>query len=98
MQDSKEQAKWQYGNTATFTGFDDTSKTLIDFVFVGPRGRGDWEVEGYSELPNRFEGGVYDSVHRAVVVDGVLTVMWGVLLGVMGWRYYSDINVIYWRA
>jgi endonuclease/exonuclease/phosphatase family metal-dependent hydrolase len=74
MQDTKEQAKWKYGNTATFTGFDDKSKTLIDFVFVGPRGRGDWKVEGYSVLPNRFEDGVYDSDHRAVVVDGVLTV------------------------
>jgi endonuclease/exonuclease/phosphatase family metal-dependent hydrolase len=74
LQDTKEQATWKYGNTATFTGFDDKSKTLIDFVFVGPRGRGDWTMEGYSVLPNKFEDGVYNSDHRAVVMDGVLKV------------------------
>jgi endonuclease/exonuclease/phosphatase family metal-dependent hydrolase len=74
MQDTKEQAKWLYGDENTFTDFDDVNKSLIDFIFVGPRGKGDWEVEGYSVLPNRFEDGVYASDHRAVVVDGVLEV------------------------
>jgi endonuclease/exonuclease/phosphatase family metal-dependent hydrolase len=74
MQDTKEQAKWSYGDEFTYTAFDDKTKTLIDFVFVGPRGKGDWGVEGYSVLPNRFEDGVYASDHRAVVVDGLLKV------------------------
>jgi endonuclease/exonuclease/phosphatase family metal-dependent hydrolase len=74
MQDTKEQAKWLYGDQYTYTGFDDKTKTLIDFVFVGPRGTGDWAVEGYSVLPNKFEDGIYASDHRAVVVDGLLKV------------------------
>jgi endonuclease/exonuclease/phosphatase family metal-dependent hydrolase len=73
VRDAKELAGWKYGNQYTFTGFDE-EKTLIDFVFVGPRGGSDWEVTGYSVLPNRFDDGVYDSDHRAVVVDGVLIV------------------------
>lgn len=74
MQDTKEQAKWLYGDTNTFTDFDDQTKTLIDFVFVGPRGKSDWALEGYSVLPNKFEDGVYGSDHRAVVVDGLLKI------------------------
>jgi hypothetical protein len=31
-------------------------------------------MEGYSVLPNKFEDGVYNSDHRAVVMDGVLKV------------------------
>jgi endonuclease/exonuclease/phosphatase family metal-dependent hydrolase len=72
LQDAKELAKWKYGDTYTFTDFNDKDLTLIDFVFLGPRGTGNWSVEGYSVLPNRFDDGVYDSDHRAVVVDGVL--------------------------
>jgi endonuclease/exonuclease/phosphatase family metal-dependent hydrolase len=74
LQDAKELAKWKYGNTNTFTDFDDKDMTLIDFVFLGPRGGTNWAVEGYSVLPNKFEDGVYDSDHRAVVMDGVLAV------------------------
>jgi endonuclease/exonuclease/phosphatase family metal-dependent hydrolase len=74
IQDAKELAKWKYGNTNTFTDFDDKDMTLIDFVFLGPRGGTRWAVEGYSVLPNKFEDGVYNSDHRAVVVDGVLAV------------------------
>jgi endonuclease/exonuclease/phosphatase family metal-dependent hydrolase len=73
LRDTKELAQWRYGNQYTFTGFDE-EKTLIDFVFLGPRGGSDWEVQGYSVLPNRFDDGVYNSDHRAVVVDGVLEV------------------------
>jgi endonuclease/exonuclease/phosphatase family metal-dependent hydrolase len=73
VRDAKELAAWHYGNQYTFTGFDD-EKTLIDFVFLGPRSGSDWEVQGYSVLANRFDDGVYNSDHRAVVVDGVLKV------------------------
>jgi hypothetical protein len=41
---------------------------------LGPRGGRDWDVVGYSVLPNRFDDGVYYSDHRAVVVDTVLNV------------------------
>lgn len=75
-QDSKELAKWKYGDEYTFTGFEDDAKdlSLIDFVFLGPRTGGDWGVEGYAVLPNRFDDGMYNSDHRAVVVDGVLKI------------------------
>jgi endonuclease/exonuclease/phosphatase family metal-dependent hydrolase len=73
VQDTKELAGWKYGDEYTFTGFDE-EKTLIDFVFLGPRGGRDWDVVGYSVLPNRFDDGVYYSDHRAVVVDTVLNV------------------------
>jgi endonuclease/exonuclease/phosphatase family metal-dependent hydrolase len=73
LRDAKELAQWKYGNQYTFTGFDD-EKTLIDFVFLGPRGGSDWDVQGYSVLPNKFDDGVYNSDHRAVIVDGVLKV------------------------
>ncbi|KAH6053288.1 hypothetical protein HBI54_029920 [Parastagonospora nodorum] len=73
VRDAKELAAWNYGDKYTFTGFDD-EKVVIDFVFLGPRSRGNWEVKGYSVLPNRFDDGVYNSDHRAVVVDAVLKV------------------------
>lgn len=72
LKDAKDLAKWTYGEQNTFTGFDETDVTLIDFVFVGPREGADWTVEGYSVLPNQFEDGVYNSDHRAVVVDTLL--------------------------
>ena len=74
LQDTKEQARWVYGDQNTYTDFDDGDLSLIDFVFVGPRGVGDWKVEGYSVLPNKFEDRVYSSDHRAVVVDLMLRV------------------------
>lgn len=40
--------------------------------YVGPRGKDDWEVQGHSILANKFDDGVYNSDHRAVVMDGVL--------------------------
>ncbi|KAJ4375060.1 hypothetical protein N0V83_002140 [Neocucurbitaria cava] len=72
LQDAKDVARWRYGNEYTFTGFDESGKEVIDFVFVGPKSEGDWAVEGYSVLANRFDDGVYDSDHRAVVIDAVL--------------------------
>jgi hypothetical protein len=41
-------------------------------VFVGPKGKGLWNVKGVSVLPNKFEDGVYNSDHKAVVGDVVL--------------------------
>jgi endonuclease/exonuclease/phosphatase family metal-dependent hydrolase len=72
LQDTKEQARWIYGDESTYTAFDDQTMVVIDFVFAGPRGKGDWAIEGSSVLPNKFEDGVYNSDHRAVVVDGLL--------------------------
>ncbi|KAH7409964.1 Endonuclease/exonuclease/phosphatase [Phaeosphaeria sp. MPI-PUGE-AT-0046c] len=71
LRDAREVAGWKQGNQYTFTGFKD-EKDVIDFVFVGPRNGSEWSVEGYSVLPNRFDDGVFNSDHRAVVVDTVL--------------------------
>jgi endonuclease/exonuclease/phosphatase family metal-dependent hydrolase len=71
IQDSEQLAIWRYGNNSTYTGFGEES-SRIDFIFVGPRGRDDWETKGHSVLPNRFDDEVYSSDHRAVVVDAVL--------------------------
>jgi endonuclease/exonuclease/phosphatase family metal-dependent hydrolase len=70
IQDSEQLATWRYGNKNTYTGFGDES-SRIDFIFLGPRGGGDWETRGYSVLANLFDE-VYSSDHRAVVVDAVL--------------------------
>jgi endonuclease/exonuclease/phosphatase family metal-dependent hydrolase len=72
--DVKELASWKYGHQNSWTDFDDKDLTLLDFVFVGPRGGDDWDVEGYSVLANRFDDGVYNSDHRAVVADTLLKV------------------------
>lgn len=63
--------KKRYGNKNTFTGFEGKSGdlSLIDFVFVRKER---WTVDGYAVLENKFEDGVYDSDHRAVVADLVL--------------------------
>ena len=75
----------RYGHSNTFTGFDPRTErpTRIDFVFVNnntPDGEGrsevqynmagkPWLIEGYAVLPNRFEDGMYNSDHRAVIGD-----------------------------
>ena len=70
----KEQAPWQYGNSKTFTGFEEgEEKTELDHVFVD-RKAGMWEVKGFAVLSNRFDDGVYGSDHRAVVGDVVVKV------------------------
>jgi endonuclease/exonuclease/phosphatase family metal-dependent hydrolase len=71
LRDAREVAGWKYGDQYTYTGFGD-EKDVIDFVLLGPRSGNDWKVEGYSVLPNRFDDGVFNSDHRAVVVDTVL--------------------------
>ncbi|KAI8938258.1 hypothetical protein NX059_005917 [Plenodomus lindquistii] len=73
-QDAKGLANWRYGEEYTFTGFEGKEEevSVIDFVFLGPKGGEGEKVEGYSVLGNRWEDGVYGSDHRGVVVDWVL--------------------------
>lgn len=72
----------RYGNFNTSTGFDSRNLKRIDFIFVkkdnasssNSNSKGDgpergWLVERYAVLPNRFEDGVYNSDHQAVVGD-----------------------------
>lgn len=73
LRDAKEMAAWRYGDQYTYTGFAD-EKDIIDFIFVGPWNGSDWKAEGYSVLPNKFDDGVFNSDHRAVVVDTILQV------------------------
>ncbi|RDW79182.1 endonuclease/exonuclease/phosphatase family protein [Aspergillus mulundensis] len=70
-----------YGNQTTWTGFgyEGQPPTRIDYVLLGPAvpdqspDRGlPWGIEGYAVLPNRFDDGVFNSDHRAVVVDAKL--------------------------
>jgi endonuclease/exonuclease/phosphatase family metal-dependent hydrolase len=72
-----------YGHENTFTGFgfDKEPPKMIDFIFIGPRSdfqtkrdpiskpESSWYVDGYGVLESRFENGVYNSDHRAVVGD-----------------------------
>ncbi|KAF3010823.1 hypothetical protein E8E13_008606 [Curvularia kusanoi] len=69
LQDSRALAQWTYGNEHTFTGFEEEELTLLDFVFIGKNG---WDITASSVLSNRFEDGVYNSDHRAVVLDATL--------------------------
>ncbi|KAB8077054.1 Endonuclease/exonuclease/phosphatase [Aspergillus leporis] len=67
-----------YGNHLTWTGFgyEEEDPSRIDYILLGPgpvnvlNNEGQpWKVEGYSVLANRFDDGVFNSDHRAVVVD-----------------------------
>jgi endonuclease/exonuclease/phosphatase family metal-dependent hydrolase len=62
----------RYGHENTYTGFgyEGEPEKRIDFLFLGKGS--DWDVKGYSVLESRFEDGVYNSDHRAVVGDVVL--------------------------
>lgn len=62
----------RYGHDLTFTGFgyEKWPKSRIDFLFLN-KGK-DWDVKSYSVLESRFEDGIYNSDHRAVVGDVVL--------------------------
>lgn len=76
----------RYGHDKTFSGFGygDESPTRIDFLFFGRRdmppspegsqtmGVGPWIAQGYAVLENKFDDGVYNSDHRAVVGDVLL--------------------------
>ncbi len=75
----------RYGDFNTFSGFDPqtTRRKRIDFIFVNKddpsdskKGREDddtaerwWIVDWYAVLPNRFEDGIYNSDHQAVIGD-----------------------------
>ena len=78
LQDTRELAKWHYGNFQTATGLPEggpgVGRSTIDFVLVGPRGETDWKVQGNSVLGNYFDSQIYSSDHRAVVADLVLRV------------------------
>ncbi|KAL4807567.1 Endonuclease/exonuclease/phosphatase [Aspergillus unguis] len=71
----------QYGNETTWTGFgyENQDPSRIDYILLGPavdnRAGGrvlPWDVDGYAVLANRFDDGVFNSDHRAVVVDAKL--------------------------
>ncbi|KAL1994965.1 hypothetical protein VTN49DRAFT_1152 [Thermomyces lanuginosus] len=77
-------ARKRYGNELTYTGFgSEAPPSRIDYIFLGPW-TGDastplpWTVHNYAVLPNKFDDGVANSDHRAVVVDAALT---GILTG-----------------
>jgi endonuclease/exonuclease/phosphatase family metal-dependent hydrolase len=63
-----------YGNINTFTGFgyDAEPAKRIDYVLLASGGNQEWRVDGYSVLTNRFDDGVFNSDHRAVVADVTL--------------------------
>lgn len=64
----------RYGHKYTYTGFgyEGEPKKRIDFLFLSKVG--DWQIRGYSVLESRFEDGVYNSDHRAVVGDVLLKI------------------------
>ncbi|KAL2011309.1 hypothetical protein VTN00DRAFT_4027 [Thermoascus crustaceus] len=78
----------RYGNENTFTGFgyEGLPPTRIDYILVGPASKPDtnstqgqnhtgslpWTAQGYAVLANRFDDGVFNSDHRAVIADVVL--------------------------
>lgn len=66
--------KEHYGDRITWTGFghEPEPPSRLDYIFLDG-GRSPWKVQGYAVLPNRFEDGIYNSDHRAVVTDVVLS-------------------------
>ncbi|KAM5463844.1 hypothetical protein MauCBS54593_007289 [Microsporum audouinii] len=64
-----------YGNEASFTDFQDkTPGSRIDYVMLGPK-KGSalpWAFNGYAVLPSKFDDGIFNSDHRAVVADVTL--------------------------
>ncbi|KAN0072831.1 Endonuclease/exonuclease/phosphatase [Elaphomyces granulatus] len=77
-----------YGNENTYTGFgsDEEQPARIDYILLGPAHPHDpdrredcelprflpWTMAGYAVLANRFDDGMFNSDHRAVVVDVAL--------------------------
>jgi endonuclease/exonuclease/phosphatase family metal-dependent hydrolase len=60
----------RYGHNNTFTGFDYQEVKRIDYIFIGKKGKNPgWVARGYGVLENRFDDGVFNSDHRAVVGD-----------------------------
>ncbi|TLD18327.1 putative endonuclease exonuclease phosphatase protein [Venturia nashicola] len=63
-------SKLRYGEENTFTGFGNQTAIRIDYLFLAKGS--DWTPQGYAVLANKFEDGVYNSDHRAVVGDVLL--------------------------
>jgi Metal-dependent hydrolase len=78
----------RYGNENTFTGFgyEGVPQKRIDYILLGPTNKTadgnentgkdialPWTPKGYAVLPNRFDDGVYNSDHRAVIADVALS-------------------------
>ncbi|QDS71772.1 hypothetical protein FKW77_009247 [Venturia effusa] len=65
--------KLRYGEENTFTGFGYGKEPAkrIDFLFL-TKDLSDWTPQGYAVLANRFEDGIYNSDHRAVIGDVLL--------------------------
>ena len=61
----------RYGHNLTFSGFQGKPDRRIDFLFLekSTDGKHPWIIRNYAVLENRFEDGVYNSDHRAVVGD-----------------------------
>lgn len=67
-----------YGDRITWTGFghEPEPPSRLDYIFLGSHSstnRLPWKAQGYAVLPNRFEDGIYNSDHRAVITDAVLS-------------------------
>jgi endonuclease/exonuclease/phosphatase family metal-dependent hydrolase len=63
----------RYGdeNTATGFGYEKEPNKRIDYLFLAKGSY--WDPQGYAVLANKFEDGVYNSDHRAVVGDVILS-------------------------
>ena len=64
----------RYGHNLTFSGFQGKPDHRIDYLFLNHNkekssGNSGWRAKNYAVLENRFEDGVYNSDHRAVVGD-----------------------------
>ncbi|KAL3444958.1 Endonuclease/exonuclease/phosphatase [Aspergillus insuetus] len=73
----KPAARYGYHTTWSGFGYEGLVPGRIDYVLLGPANRAEsrdlpWKIEGYAVLENVFEDGVYNSDHRAVVVDTLL--------------------------
>lgn len=68
-------ASRRYGNHDTFTGFgyEKAPPSRIDYVLLASVGHQSWSVQGYSVMANKFDDGVFNSDHCAVVADLTLT-------------------------
>lgn len=73
---------YRYGHEDTFTGFgyEVLPLTRIDFIFINStteaydQNTADrWVVKSYGVLENRFDDGIFNSDHRAVVADLLLS-------------------------
>ena len=65
----------RYGHNLTFSGFEGKPDQRIDFLFLekSTQEKEPWTVDSYAVLENRFEDGIYNSDHRAVISDVRLT-------------------------